>query len=460
MSEDISVKKKKYELNMSEGSITKNIFLFVIPLILGNMLQLLYNAADIIVVGCWAGSNATASVGATSSLNNLLICVFTGISIGVSVVVSKSYGSRDRKKIHRAVHTAVLLSFIAGGLGLIIGQLLSGFALRLMGTPEGEVFDGALLYMRIFFIGVPAVLVYNFGAAILRSFGDTRRPLYILGFSGIVNVVLNLILVIKFHMGVAGVAIATAVSNYLSATAVILILVRSDTVYKTDMKNLRLYPEELKDIIKIGLPAGLQSSVFNLSNTVIQSAVNSFGTAAMAGSAAGASIEGFVYTAMNAFSQAAITSVSQNYGAKNQKRIVQSIFVSILWVTVVGFVLGLITVIFATPLLKIYIPDSPEAIDYGRIRMIITGLPYFLCGIMDIVGGSLRGMGHSTAAAINSLFGACGTRLLWVSFVLPFKRTMLVLYACWPISWLIVMALQIVTLIIYFKSDMKKMYAQ
>ncbi|MBQ8525939.1 MAG: MATE family efflux transporter [Clostridia bacterium] len=454
------MKGRRYELDMSQGSILKNVFLFAIPLILGNFLQLMYNAADIIVVGRWAGSTAMASVGATGSVNNLIISVFVGLSVGVSVVVSKSYGSKDYEGIHRSVHTAVLLSFFVGIAALIIGMCFSGTVLRLMGTPEGEVFDGAVLYMRLYFLGVPASLAYNFGSAVLRAFGDTKRPLYILACTGIVNVVLNLVFVIVFHLGVAGVAISTAIANYLSAAAVIFILIKSDGPYKLHIKKLKIYSGELKDIAKVGLPAGLQSSVFSLANSVIQSAVNSFGTAAMAGCAAGANIEGFVYTAMNAFYQATITSVSQNIGAKNEKRVKKSIYVPILSVGAVGFILGLLSVVFARPLLGIYITDSPEAIEYGVVRMIVSGLPYFLCGIMEVIGGALRGLGHSTAGAVNSLIGACGTRLLWITFVLPHHRSIGMLFMCWPISWIIVMIMHTIVLAVNFKSDMKKMLAE
>lgn len=449
--------KRSYEIDMVKGSIFKNILMFVVPLILGNVLQLLYNAADIIVVSRWAGSTAMASVGSTGSINALIVNACIGLSVGGSIAVSRRYGAHDTAGVHRTVHTAVLLSMIVGIGAMIVGISLSHPLLRLMGTPEGEVMDGAVLYMRIYFAGVPASLIYNFGASILRAVGDTRRPLYILAATGVVNVVLNLIFVIKFHMGVAGVAIATAVANYLSAASVIYILAKSNSSYKLFMRELRFCKEELKEILKIGVPAGLQSSVFSLSNSVIQSAVNGFGTAAIAGNSAGASIEGFVYTAMNAFYQATVTSVSQNYGAKQEKRLYKTMFVALGCVTVVGFSLGLLTVIFARPLLGIYITDSAEAIAFGTKRMLMTGLPYFLCGIMEVFAGALRGLGYSTFTAIISLVGACGVRIFWIFVILPLNHIPEVLFACWPISWLIVIIMYAAYFMIIRKTAVQKM---
>ena len=450
--------KKTYAIDMVNGSIFKSIVAFVVPLILGNILQLLYNAADIIVVSRWAGSNAMASVGATGSLNALIVSLFIGLSVGSSVIVSRCCGARNGAGIHRAVHTSILLGITAGISAMIIGITFSGFILKLMGTPEGKVLDGAVLYMKIYFIGVPASLVYNFGAAILRAIGDTRRPLYILAFSGIVNVVLNLIFVIGFHMSVEGVAIATAVSNYVSAAAVVFALVRADGAYRLNFKDLKFHKEELSGILKVGLPAGIQSSLFSISNTLIQSSVNSFGTAAIAGNAAAGNIEGFVYTAMNAFYQAAITAVSQNYGAKNEKRVYKSFHVSLACVSVVGLVLGVLTAIFARPLLGIYITDSAEAIRLGIIRIIINGVPYFLCGIMEVQAGLLRGLGFSTASMVNSLIGACGFRIIWVMLILPLNRTLEMLFICWPISWIVVITLHGMYYMIFKKKAIKKMY--
>lgn len=448
---------RTYELDMSKGSIFKNVIRFVVPLILGNILQLLYNAADIIVVSRWAGSSAMASVGATGSINALIVNLCIGLSVGASVVVSRSFGAKNPQGVHRAVHTSMLLGSIAGVVACFLGVVLSAPLLRLMGTPEGEVLDGAVLYMRIYFLGVPASLLYNFAASVLRAVGDTKRPLYILAATGVVNVVLNLILVIVFHLGVAGVAISTAFANYLSAGIIVYTLTKSERAYRLVFKKLRFYKEELSEILRIGVPAALQSSVFALSNSVIQSAVNSFGTAAIAGSAAASNIEGFVYTAMNAFYQATMTAVSQNYGAKDEKRLNKSIYVPILCVMVVGFGLGLMTVVFANPLLRIYITDSPDAIEFAKIRMMVTGLPYFICGAMEVMGGALRGLGYSVITAINSLIGACGLRILWIIFVLPLARSGYTLFLCWPVSWLVVICMHFVYYMIIRKKAIRKM---
>ena len=448
----------KYELDMTKGSIFKNTVRFALPLMLANILQLLYNAADLVVVSRWAGNDAMASVGSTGALTNLLINVFVGMSLGASVVVSRRYGAGDEKGLYRAVHTSVLLGIIAGISSLLFGFALSKPLLVLMDTPEGKVLDGAVLYMKIIFIGTPAVMVYNFGAAILRAVGDTKRPLYILALSGIVNVILNLILVIGFGMGVEGVAIATAISNYMSMFMVLYALSGADSTYRLHLREIKIYKEELKEILKIGLPAGLQGSVFSLANTVIQSAVNSFGTVAMAGNAAGANIEGFVYTAMNSFYQATVTSVSQNYGAKEEKRIYKGICVSMVCVIAVGIILGGVSVIFAKELLHIYITDSPQAIEFGVKRMMITGLPYFLCGIMEVMTGALRGLGYSSMTAINSLLGACGFRMFWIFAVLPMKRIPEVLFLCWPFSWLVVILMHVFCFIIVRKKAINKMY--
>ena len=452
--------KKKNSIDMTKGPMLGNIIKFVIPLILGNMLQLLYNAADLIVVGRFAGSNATASVGATGSINTLFVTLCIGLSVGASVIVSRRIGAKDDEGTHRSVHTAMGLGIVSGVIGMLLGILLARPLLVLFGTPEGEVLDGAILYMCIFCIGLPASMVYNFGAAIMRAAGDTKRPLYILSAAGIVNVILNLRFVICFQMGVAGVAIATAVSNYVSAIVVVICLCRTNEAYKLNIKEIRFYKEELVESLKIGVPASIQSSMFSISNMVIQGAINSFGAQAMAGSAAASNIEGFTYTAMNAFYQATLTSVSQNYGAKNEKRIYRTIWICIASVVVVGFSIGLITAIFAKPLLHIYITDSAEAIEFGIIKIYYLGLPYFLCGIMEILAGALRGIGHSNMGMVNSIIGACGLRVLWVQFILPLSHTPAMLFLCWPVSWVVVIALYVICFLIVRKSSMHTMRGQ
>ncbi len=446
------MKAKTHTLDMTQGSILLNTFRFAIPLMLASFLQLLYNAADLIVVSRFAGSNSMASVGATTPITNLLVNVFMGISLGTSVIVSRKFGARRFKEMHRAVHTSVILSITLGIASGIVGFILAEPLLKLMGAPEGEVLEGAILYMKIIFISVPASLVYNFGAAILRAVGDTKRPLYILAASGAVNVILNLVLVIGFHMAVEGVAIATAVSNYISMFAVLYILTHSKDGVRVHLKMIRFYKAELREILKIGIPAGIQSSFFSLSNSVIQSSINSFGEASVAGNAAAASIEGFVYVAMNAFYQATLTGVSQNYGAQKEKRVNGTIRSSLVAVVVIGLILSMLCAVFARELLGIYITDSGSAIEYGRLRLVWVGIPYFLCGVMEVLTGALRGLGSSMTPAVTTFIGTCGFRIFWVAFILKaLGGTIEMLFLCWPISWVMVIVAHAVTLRIVTK---------
>ena len=449
----------RYELDMCQGSIFKNTIRFAIPLMLTTFLSLFYHAADIIVVSRWTGSEAMASVGATTALINLITNFFVGFSIGVSIIVSRKYGARDNDGLHRVIHTSMLFACFLGVLALVTGVIFSRPLLKIMGTPEGKVLDGAVRYMRIIFLGKPAVLLYSFGSAILRAVGDTKRSLYISSISGLLNVVLNLILVIVFKMGVAGVAIATIVSQYVSLVIQTCILIRADGVYKLCLNKLKIYKKELVETIKIGLPTGLQNVVFNFANTIIQSAVNSFGAAAMAGNAAGANIESFAYGIKNAFYQATVTGVSQNYGAKNEKRMKKCVSVSLMCMIVGGLALGVIMAVFARPLLSIYITDSPEAMNCGVIRVIITALPYFLSGIMEIYTGYLRGLGYATTSTVNSFIGVCGLRILWILAIFPLNRTLGMLYLCWPLSWLTVIILHNISLIFLKKKAIERMYS-
>ncbi len=452
--------KRRYELDMTQGSILKNTLLFAFPFMLSSILQLLYNAADLIVVGRFAGHDAMAAVGTTGALTNLLINIFIGFSLGTSVSVSRRYGAKDEQGVYRVVHTSMLLSIIAGLSAMVVGLIFCKPLLVMMDTPEGPVLNGAVLYMRILFLGVPASLVYNFGAAILRAVGDTKRPLYVLAATGLVNVALNLLLVLGFGMSVEGVAIATSVANILSAIIIMYILIGSDSVYKLYIKELKFHKKELWDIVKIGLPAGIQGSVFSLSNTVIQSAVNSFGAASIAGSTASANIEGFIYTSMNAFYQSTITTVSQNYGAKKKERINKSIYTPMICAMVAGLTLGALCILFAEPLLSIYITDSPEAMAFGYSRLTVIGLTYFMCGIMETLTGALRGLGSSLVSMVNSLIGACGFRMFWVFAVLPMFRSPECLFLCFPFSWLTVILMHSICLIFVKRKAMKNLHEE
>lgn len=449
----------KYEIDMSKGSIFKNLIRFAIPLMLTNLLQIFYNAADTVIAGRWEGSHALAAIGSTSSLNNLLINLFLGLSIGASVVVSRKYGSGDMKGLRRTVHTTVLLGGLMGILCMVVGLILCKPLLGAMGTPD-NVINLSAVYMRIIFLGMPASMAYNFGAAVLRSVGDTKRPLYILSATGLVNVILNLVFVIVFHMGVVGVAVATIIANYISAIAVIYVLRYSDSPYRLGFGELKLNKEDTAEITKIGLPAGLQSCMFSLSNIVIQSAVNSLGAAAIAGNAAAYSIEYFGYVIVTSLYQATLTSVGQNYGAKQEKRIYKTIGISLVCAVVAGLAFGIGVTAFARPLLGLYITDSPEAIEFGVQRMMIGVLPYFLCSMMEQFAGLLRGVGKSLIPAVNTVIGTCLFRLVWVFFVFPLDKSVFWLYTCYPISWTLCTLMHLVTFMIIRKKAMNKMLEQ
>ncbi len=443
-------KDKKYEIDMCNGPLLGKILLFALPLMLSGILQLLFNAADMIVVGRWAGSNALAAVGSTGSLINLLVNVFIGLSVGANVLVARYYGANQEKELSDMVHTAMLTSFICGVVLIFVGFFVAPVALTAMGTPP-EVLDQAVLYIRIYFAAMPAMMVYNFGSAILRAVGDTRRPLYFLSIAGVINVILNLVFVIRFSMDVAGVALATAISQVVSAILVVVCLIRSEGPYQLRLKELRIVPHKLGMMARIGLPAGLQGAIFSISNVLIQSSVNSFGATAMAGNSAAGNLEGFVYTAMNSLHQTAISFVGQNFGAKKYKRIGKISILCLGIVTVVGLVMG-IGLYFVSPLLLQLYATEQEVIAYGIRRLLYISCPYFLCGVMDTLVGCLRGMGRSVLPMIVSLSGACLFRVIWIYTIFAANRTMDVLYISYPISWTITSLVHLgCFLIIYHK---------
>lgn len=443
---------KKYEINMCEGSIAKKLILFTAPLIFSGILQLLYNAADIIVVGRFAGKNSLAAVGSTASLINLITNLFIGLSSGISVITARAFGSGNKESVSRAAGTSAALGIVCGMIIMIFGFFTSKRLLLLMECPP-EVVDLAAIYMKIFFLGSPGNMVYNFAGAILRAMGDTKRPLYYLTAAGIVNVVLNLVFVIAFKMDVAGVALATIISQYISAFLVMKCLIKSEKLISRT--NLKIHKPEFLGILKIGLPAGLQGICFSLSNVVIQSSINSFGADVMAGNAAASSLEGFVYMAMNAFHHGAVTFVGQNFGAGNIKRIKKGIFVIFGLVSIVGLVLGNGVILFSTPLLSIYNKEK-EVIAMGALRLVYVASLYFLCGIMDSIVGVLRGLGHAMVPMIISLFGACVFRIIWIYTIFAEIRTLEMLLVSYPVSWLLTAAAQLV----YYKIVTKKQYAR
>ncbi len=423
-------------MDMLNGPLLAKIVRFSIPLVCTGVLQLLYNAADVIVVGRFDGPKALAALGCTGSLINLIINVFMGLAIGASVAVAQDYGAGDTKGVNKVVHTSILISAVCGVLVAVIGVCFSGTFLRWMGTPD-EVLPLASKYLIVYFLGAPGSLIYNFGASILRSVGDTKRPLVMLAISGVVNVVLNLIFVIVFHMGVVGVGLATIISQYLSMVMVILYLTKVEGCCHLKLRELRIYRDKLFRIVRVGLPAGLQGSVFSISNVVIQSSINSFGDIVVAGNTAASNIEGFIYTAMNAIYQAALTFTGQNVGAKKNERIHRVIFTCVAIVAVIGLTLGVGAYLLAEPLLAIYLPDDPEAIPSGVTRMMYVCVPYLFCGIMEIFTGGQRGMGLSVTPMITSLVGSCLFRVLWIGTVFARFGTLDALFLVYPISWVL-----------------------
>ena len=448
-------KKKDYKMDMCTGPVLKKMLIFTIPLMFSSILQLLFNAADIVVVR-FAGDNSLAAVGSNTALIGLVTNLFLGLSIGSNVLTAKYYGAKKDRHLRRTVHTSMLLSIISGVLLTFVGVIGARQILIWMQTPE-EVLDLAAKYLRIYFLVMTATMVYHFGSAILRAVGDTRRPLYYLFCAGIINVVLNLIFVIGLKMDVAGVALATVISQTISALCIIMCLIREKGSIHLNLKKLHINKVIFFEILRIGLPAGFQGILFSLSNVIIQSSVNSFGSIIMAGNSAAANVEQFVYFAMNSFHQAAISFTSQNYGAGNTKRIYKILRSSLICVTVVGLVLGNLEVIFGESLLKIYSSNN-EVIEACIVRLGFVARTYALCGIMDVMVGMIRGIGYSVMPMIVSLMGACVFRLVWIATIFRMERfhTVQVVYASYPISWIITIIAHILCFIWAMKKVKEK----
>lgn len=428
---------KTYSIDMCNGSILPKLLKFAIPLMCSSILQLLFNAADVVVVGQCCGDNSLAAVGSTTSLINLLTNLFIGLSVGANVLVARYYGAKEKKHLHEVIHTAVALSLISGVILTIFGVIFTRKILVWMQTPT-DVLDLAAVYLRIYFSGMVATMIYNFCSSILRAVGDTKRPLYYLLFAGVVNVVLNLFFIIVCHMDVAGVGLATVISQFISAGLIVRCLMREQAPYRLFIRNIHLYTKYVGRILRIGLPAGLQGTVFSLSNVVIQSSINSFGAVVMAGNAAAGSVEGFVYMGMNAFHQAAVSFVSQNVGAGRFDRINKIAVRTMLCVIVTGVVMGGFTVLLGPQLLGFYTKEA-NVIDVGMTRLKIVCGVYFLCGMMDVMVGILRGLGYSVMPMIVSLIGACGLRLVWIFTIFQIEKyhTPFMLYMSYPVTWTI-----------------------
>ena len=444
---------KKYEIDMCNGPLLSKILMYAIPLIASGILQLLFNAADMVVAGRYAGSEALGAVGATSSLINLLINVFIGMSVGTNVLAAHFYGADRKEELGQTVHTSIALSLISGVILGIVGFSLAKPLLSLMGTPD-DILPHAVIYMQIYFIGVPGMLLYNFGSAILRAVGDTKRPLYYLLFAGVINVLLNLFFVIVLGIGVAGVALATILSQFISAALVIRCLIKEEGAYHLDVHSIRLYPDKVVRILRVGLPAGFQGAVFSISNVLIQSSVNSFGSIAVAGNTAAQNLEGFVYNAMNSFHQTALSFTSQNMGAKKMDRVKKIMWICVGCVTVLGMGMGFAGLYFANELLSIYSTDA-SVVAYGYQRLFIILSTYFMCGVMDVMVGSIRGMGYSIMPMIVSLLGACGLRVVWIFTVFAFYRSPQVLYISYPVTWTVTFLVHFVCFMMGYKEKCK-----
>ncbi len=446
------MEKKKYEIDMVNGPILHKMLLFTIPLMCSSILQLLFNAADIVVVGRFAGDNSLAAVGSNSSLINLMTNVFMGLSVGGNVLAARDFGAGSEEELSKTVHTAMLLSILSGIILTVAGVIFAPQLLIIMNTPE-NILPLAALYLRIYFIGMTAMMLYNFGSALLRSIGDTKRPLYYLMTAGIINVVLNLIFVVKLQMDVAGVALATVISQCISALLVVRCMMKEQGGIRLVPKKLRIHKDKFRQIVRVGLPAGFQGMVFSLSNVVIQSSVNIFGEIVVAGNSAAMNLEGFVYVAMNAFHQAAISFTSQNMGAGKRERIGRILLIAEGCVIVTGASLGWLMYGFGRPLLHIY-TDSPAVVEAGMVRMTIILLPYALCGMMDVAVGVLRGIGFSLAPMVISLLGACGLRLVWIAtvFQVPQLHHISTVYISYPITWAVTLLAQ---LLLYFYAQKK-----
>lgn len=438
--------KKSYEMDMCNGPLFSKIIIFAMPLMLSGILQLLFNAADMIVVGRYSTTTALAAIGSVGALINFFVNMIIGISVGSNVLVARFYGAKKWDQLEDAVHTSILLSFLMGVIVGLIAILFSRPILILMKSPD-DVIDLSVLYIRIYFAGLPLSMLYNFGSSILRAVGDTRRPLIYLSISGVVNVLLNLFFVTQLSMSVEGVALATIISQALSAVLVLRCLLSTDGKYKLELKKLRLNTKMIGQIFQIGIPAGVQSMLFSISNILIQSSINDFGSTAMAGNTACSSIEGFVYMAMNSIYQTNISFSSQNYGAGKYKRMDKSLIYCLIIVTIVGLTLGNLAYFFGEPLLSLYTKEK-DVIPYGITRMAVICTTYFTCGIMEVLVGSLRGMGYSILPMIVSVVGVCGLRILWICTYFQQHHTLSVLYMSYPITWVITIITDIICILV------------
>ena len=452
---------KSKNQSMLQGPLLGSIISYTVPIILTSILQLLFNAADLVVVGRFCGSISVAAVGATGSITALIVNLFIGLSVGAGVTVAHGVGSREDEVVHRTVHTAIPMALVSGAVLTVLGMLLSEKLLTMMGTPE-NVLKLSTVYMQIYFAGITFTMIYNFAASILRAVGDTRSPLVFLTIAGVINVLLNLIFVTVLHMNVAGVALATSISQAFSAIAMVIVLMKRTDAAKLNLKKLRFYGEQMKKMIRIGLPAGIQSSLFSISNVMIQSSVNSFGDILMSGNAASQNIEGFLYVTMNSFHQTAVNFIGQNVGAKQYGRVKKIVWICLGCVLVTGFAMGTLICGFGEQLLSIYITDSAEAVAWGLVRMGIIARFYFLCGVMDVSTGALRGLGASVSPMVISVLGVCGIRIGWIAtiFQIPRFHTPQCLYSSYIFSWTLTFLIQMYAFMKIYKKQTRNLFPE
>lgn len=424
---------RKHEMDMWSGPLFSKILIFALPIMAMNILQLLFNTADMVVVGRFSGSGALAAVGATAPIINLIVNLFMGLSVGTSVIVAQDCGAGEPAAVSRTVHTSIAISIIGGLIVMVLGLALCEPLLVMMGTPK-DIFDLSVLYMKIYFISMPASMVYNFAAAILRAVGDSRRPMYYLIITGILHVIFNLFFVIVLHMSVDGVAWATVISQYLSVLLIMICLSKSDGAIRFIPRKMRIDGNKLKAIVRIGLPAGVQGLLFSISNVLIQSAVNSFGSTMVAASSAAGNVESYVGTTMNAYYNAAITFTGQSMGAKKYDRIDTVAKVCTILVFATWILMGGATLLLGRPLLGIYTSD-PKVVELGMLRMNVMMVAYFTCGMMNVFPGLTRGMGYSILPMLSTLVGACLMRIVWLATLFAWYPTEIMLFACFPVTW-------------------------
>lgn len=460
-----AVKNRKHEIDMTEGKLFPKIFAFAVPLILTAVLQLLFNSADMIVVGKFVGNNSVGAVGSTGSLNALLTNFAIGLSVGAGVVLASAFGAKDSEYGDKILHTSMVVSVIAGVIFGALGYFVSRPLLSVMGTPAVQL-DDAATYLEIICLGCPFSMIYNFGASMLRATGDTKRPLIYLTVAGVINIIVNIVTVVCFNMGVSGVAIATIFSQAVSAVLVVITLLRNKGFVKLSLKKLRIHGKAFGEIMRLGVPTGIQSMLFNISNVLLQSAINGFGSDVVNGCSLSSQIEGYVYSIMSSISATALTAVGQNYGAHDYKRIKKCIYISVAFVTAAGIIAGGIAIAFHEPLCRIFTNSGESAettekiISYAFERMLIIAGTYFLDGIMEVITYSLRGVGYSITSMLIVLVGTCAFRVLWIFGIFPLYRHLWFLFMLYPISWTITLSVAWIWLEVVLKRDEKKVEKQ